>query len=221
MLEAPGSQLLLPELPRLLTFALASLALNITPGADMTFVVAASARGGARGGIAAALGVGAGSLVHLVAAVVGLSALIASSQAAFTVLKWAGAAYLVYVAFSMLRSGGAGPPRAEAAPLPRSDAALFRSGALVNILNPKVGLFFLAFLPQFVDPAPALAAVQTLLLGLWFNAGGTIVNVVVAVVTARAAAGLRGGDGVGRAARWFAATIMGALAAKLVTSDNR
>lgn len=220
MSELLGSQDLLPDLPRLLTFALASLALNVTPGADMTFVAAASARGGARGGVAAALGVGAGSLVHLLAAVVGLSALIASSQAAFTVLKWAGAAYLAYLAVTMLRGGG--PPRAEAATAaPRSDAALFRSGALVNVLNPKVGLFFLAFLPQFVDPEPAVAAVQTLLLGLWFNAGGTIVNVVVALAAARAAAGMRGKEVVGRAARWFAATVMGALAVKLATADDR
>lgn len=208
----------LPELPRLLTFALAALALNVTPGADMTFVAAVSARGGAKRGIAAALGVGAGSLVHLAAAVVGLSALIASSQAAFTVLKWAGAAYLVYIAVSMVRGGS---HQAEAAGLPRSGAASFRSGALVNVMNPKVGLFFLAFLPQFVDPTPGAAAVQTLLLGLWFNVGGTVVNVVVALATARAAAGLRGVRGVGTAARWLAATVMGALAVKLVASDNR
>ena len=218
MFELLGSHPLLPDLSRLLTFALAGFVLNITPGADMTFVAATSARNGRRGGIAAALGVGAGSLVHLAAAVVGLSALIASSQVAFTVLKWAGAAYLIYTAASLLRSG---PPQAEAAVLPRSGAELFRSGALVNILNPKVGLFFLAFLPQFVDPLPGVAAVQTFLLGLWFNACGTAVLVVVALVTARAAVGLRGLKGVGQAARWFAATIMGALAVKLVTSDSR
>jgi len=93
MFEFLGFHHLLPDLPHLLTFALASFALNITPGADMTFVAATSARNGARSGVTAALGVGAGSLVHLAAAVVGLSALIASSQTAFTVLKWAGAAY--------------------------------------------------------------------------------------------------------------------------------
>ncbi len=163
MFELLGLHPLLPDLPRLLTFALASFVLNITPGADMTFVAATSARGGRRSGIAAALGVGAGSLVHLAAAVVGLSALIASSQAAFTVLKWAGAAYLIYTAVSLLRSG---PPQAEATAPARSDTELFRSGALVNMLNPKVGLFFLAFLPQFVDPLPGVAAVQTLFLGL-------------------------------------------------------
>ena len=218
MFELLGTHPLLPDLPRLLTFALAAFALNITPGADMTFVAATSARGGARSGIAAALGVGAGSLVHLAAAVVGLSALIASSQAAFTILKWVGAAYLIYTALNLLRSG---PPQAEAVAPARSDAELFRAGALVNVLNPKVGLFFLAFLPQFVDPFPGVAAVQTLLLGLWFNVCGTMVLAVVALMAARAAAGLRGVKGVGQAARWFAATIMGALAVKLVISDSR
>jgi threonine/homoserine/homoserine lactone efflux protein len=217
MLDILGSPAL-PDLPHLLTFALASFALNITPGADMTFVATSSAHSGERGGIAAALGVGAGSLVHLIAAVLGLSALIASSQAAFTVLKWAGAAYLVYLAVGMLRGGSL---QDKTAHLPRSAAALFRSGALVNILNPKVGLFFLAFLPQFVDPVPGVAALQTFLLGLWFNTGGTVVNVIVALLAARAAAGLRGVRGVGQVARWFAATLMGALAVRLVTSDGR
>lgn len=218
MFEFLGSHPLLPDLPRLLTFALASFALNVTPGVDMTFVATSSARGGARSGIAAALGVGAGSLVHLAAAVVGLSALIASSQAAFTILKWVGVAYLAYTALGMLRGG---PKEAAAAVPPRSDAALFRSGALVNILNPKVGLFFLAFLPQFVDPVPGAAAVQTFFLGLWFNGCGTVVLIIVALVAARAASGLRGVKAVGQAARWFAATVMGALAVKLATSDNR
>jgi threonine/homoserine/homoserine lactone efflux protein len=218
MLESLGSYPLLPELPRLVTFALAAFALNVTPGADMTFVAASSARCGARSGIAAALGVGAGSLVHLMAAVAGLSALIASSQAAFTVLKWVGAAYLVYIAFTMVRGGST---RTDVAAVPRSETAVFRSGALVNVLNPKVGLFFLAFLPQFVDPVPGVAAVQTLLLGLWFNLCGTIVNVVVALVAARAAAGLRGARGIAQVARWISATVMGALAVKLVTSEGR
>jgi threonine/homoserine/homoserine lactone efflux protein len=218
MFELLSSHPLLPDLPRLLTFVMAAFALNITPGADMTFVATSAARGGARSGISAALGAGVGSLVHLTAAVVGLSALIASSQAAFTILKWVGAAYLIYVAFTLLRGAA---PRDEAAPLPRSNAELFRSGVLVNVSNPKVGLFFLAFLPQFVDPIPGVAGVQTFLLGLWVNGCGTLVNVVVAIITARAAAGLRGVSWVGQAARWISATIMGALAVKLVTSDRR
>lgn len=163
MFDFLSSHPLLPDFPRLLTFALASFALNVTPGADMTFVAATSARGGTRNGVAAALGVGAGSLVHLLAATVGLSALIASSQVAFTVLKWAGAAYLVYIAVGMLRGSSS---QAEVSEPPRSAAALFRSGALVNVMNPKVRLFFIAFLPQFVDRVPEVAAVQTFLLGL-------------------------------------------------------
>lgn len=218
MFEASGLHSILPDLPRLLTFAVAAFALNITPGADMTFVAASAARRGARSGIAAALGVGAGSLVHLVAAVAGLSALIASSQAMFTALKWAGAAYLLYIAVGMVRNAS---PHPETGDLPCSDAAIFRTGALVNMLNPKVGLFFLAFLPQFVDPVPGVAAVQTLLLGLWFDVGGTIVNIAVAVAVARAATGFAGISGIGLAARWFAATVMGTLAVKLVVATDR
>ncbi len=218
MFDFLGSHPLLPDTPRLLSFALASFALNIMPGADMTFVAATTARGGARNGVAAALGVGAGSLVHLTAAVVGLSALIAASQTAFMILKWVGAAYLIYIAIGMLRGGSS---QAKVSDPPRSAVALFRSGAMVNIMNPKVGLFFIAFLPQFVDHLPKVAAVQTFLLGLWFNGCGTIVLVIVALVTARATAGLRGVKAAGQAARWLAATIMGALAVKLVTSDNR
>ncbi len=108
---------------------------------------------------------------------------------AFTVLKWAGAAYLVYIAVGMFRGSSS---QAEVSEPPRSVAALFRSGALVNVMNPKVGLFFIALLPQFVDRVPEAAAVQTFLLGLWFNACGTAMLVVVALVTARAAAGCAG-----------------------------
>src|SRR5919112_1709097 len=103
MLEiAPGIELL-PDLRQFVAFAIAGLALNLVPGADMTFVIASAARGGVRRGLAAALGIGAGALVHVLAAVVGLSALIASSQTAFTVLKWIGAAYLLYITIGLIR----------------------------------------------------------------------------------------------------------------------
>ena len=218
MIEIGGIEIL-PELPRFLAFVLAGLALNIIPGADMTFVMASAARGGTRSGLAAALGIGAGALVHIAAAVIGLSALIASSQAAFTAVKWAGAAFLLYLAFTMVRSGGAaaGPER----PVPASDWRIFRAGALVNILNPKVGLFFLAFLPQFVDPDAAVPTVQILALGLWFDFAGTIVNAIVAVTTARAAMRLSDVAWIGRAARWTGAGVMAALAFRLAFSERR
>src|SRR3954453_4368711 len=105
MLELGGIELL-PSWPAFVAFALAGLALNIIPGADMTFVIASAARGGRRDGIIAALGIGAGTLAHILAAVLGLSAILASSQTVFAVVKWVGAAYLLYLAVAMLRSGG-------------------------------------------------------------------------------------------------------------------
>jgi len=217
MLELGGVDLL-PTFPRFAAFALAALALNVTPGADMAYVAASAARGGARTGLAASLGIAAGSLVHIAAAALGLSALIASSQTGFAILKWVGAAYLVYVAVGIVRSGGAA---AQARDTPRTRAAVFRSGALVNLLNPKVGLFFLAFLPQFIDPASPEPALQILALGLWFNLSGTLVNAGVAVAAARTAAGFKASPRAADAARWFAATVMGALAVKLVASPDR
>src|SRR3954467_15317 len=104
MLEISGIELL-PAWPVFLSFVIAGLALNIVPGADMTFVIASAARGGRRDGLIAALGIGGGALVHIIAAVLGLSALLAASQTAFTIIKWVGAAYLLYVAISLLRAG--------------------------------------------------------------------------------------------------------------------
>lgn len=209
----------MPDAAGFLTFALASLALNIVPGADMTFVAASAARGGLRVGLAAALGIAAGCFVHIVAAVVGLSALIAASAEAFAVLKWLGAAYLLYMAWGLLRS----PRPADAdAPAPKLNAAqAFRAAALVNVLNPKVGLFFLAFLPQFIDPSAGSATLAILTLGLWFNLSGTAVNAIVAIAAARAAGVLRDRPLIVRAARWFAATAMAGLAVQLALGRSR
>jgi threonine/homoserine/homoserine lactone efflux protein len=163
---------------------------------------------------------GAGALVHIFAAVVGLSALIASSQMAFTVLKWIGAAYLLYLALSLVRNGAATEQAQAKSSVPTSQAAIFRQGALVNILNPKVGVFFLAFLPQFVGPDAAVPALQIFTLGLWFDLVGTAVNAVVAVSAAHTAAKLRHLSWLAAAAKWFAATAMAAMALRLAT-DRR
>ena len=217
MLEIAGIELL-PAWPVFLGFVAAGLALNIVPGADMTFIIASAARGGRREGVIAALGVGAGALVHIVAAVIGLSAILASSQAAFEMIKLLGAAWLVWLAISLLRSGG----ESETGPRPpASPWRLFRAAMLVNILNPKVALFFLAFLPQFVDPAAQVPALQILCLGLWFDFAGTLVNIAVALVAAGAADRLRHIAWLGRAARWLAATAMGALAVQLALASRR
>ena len=218
MLEFAGIALL-PEWPLFLSFVVAGLALNIVPGADMTFVIAAAARGGRRDGTIAALGIGAGTLFHILAAVLGLSAILASSQTAFNLIKWIGAAYLLWIAFSLLRSGGSADDGAGAPAV--SGLRLLRAAMLVNILNPKVALFFLAFLPQFVDPAAALPTLQILCLGLWFDLVGTLVNIVIALVAAGAAVRLRKVSWLGRTARWVAATAMGGLALQLAFSGRR
>src|ERR1044072_1119105 len=190
MLEISGIDLL-PAWPAFLSFVIAGLALNVVPGADMTFIIASASRGGRRDGVVAALGIGAGALVHICAAVLGLSAILASSQAAFDLIKYVGAAYLLWIAFSLVRSKGPSP---DAVPRPPSRG--FRSQMMVNFLNPKVALFFLAFLPQFVDPAASVPAAQILCLGLWFDFAGTLVNIAVALV---AASGGRRGAGGGEA----------------------
>ena len=220
MLDVAGIALL-PEWPVFLSFVVAGLALNIVPGADMTFVIASAARGGRRDGIVAALGIGAGTLFHILAAALGLSAILASSQTAFNLIKWIGAAYLLWIALSLLRGErGKRGGEAGAAPPPSSGPRLFRAAMLVNILNPKIALFFLAFLPQFVDPAAPVPALQILCLGLWFDFAGTLVNIVVALAAAGTAARLRGVAWLGRAARWLAATAMGALAVQLALSGR-
>jgi threonine/homoserine/homoserine lactone efflux protein len=131
-----------------------------------------------------------------------------------------GAAYLLWLAISLLRARG----DRDGAPADAGRATgwrLLRAAALVNVLNPKVALFFLAFLPQFVDPGAAVPALQILSLGLWFNLVGTLVNIAVALVAAGAAARLRQVEWLGTAARWVAATAMGGLAVQLALSQRR
>jgi threonine/homoserine/homoserine lactone efflux protein len=172
------------ELPvhHLPLFAAAALAVNLTPGPDMLFVIGSGATRGRRAGVLAALGVGAGCMLHITLAAVGLSALLAASALAFGVVKWAGAAYLVWVGLSMWRRRREAPAAASSAQPVVGN--VFWQGALTNALNPKVALFFLAFLPQFIDPGASGQALAFVVLGLVFNIGGTLVNIVVALLAA-------------------------------------
>ncbi|AVO45706.1 LysE family translocator [Phreatobacter cathodiphilus] len=168
-------------------FVLAGLLLNVTPGPDMALVMGRAMRDGARAGAVAALGIGAGAFVHIASAAVGLSVLIASSALAFTVVKWLGAAYLVVVGLRMLlATPAAGVMGATHLP-PSSLRTVFLQGFLTNVLNPKVALFFLAFLPQFIDPAAPSKAAAFIALGLVFNLTGTGWNLAVAWAASRMA----------------------------------
>ena len=175
----------------LLLFVFAGWLLNITPGPDMLYIIGRTSAQGLRAGVVAALAVGAGIMVHIAAAAVGLSAILAASAGAFTLIKLLGAAYLVYVGISLLVSSGA-PPANDSATLPAASLrTVFMQGFLTNVLNPKVALFFLAFLPQFVEPGATSKPLAFLFLGLVFNVNGTLWNLFVAWSAARMTAGLK------------------------------
>jgi threonine/homoserine/homoserine lactone efflux protein len=199
-------------------FALAVFVLNATPGVDLLLTVSRTLQGGARAGVAAALGISAGCVVHALAAAFGLAALLAVSAHAFTLLKWAGAAYLLWLAFGMARAAWRGEAAttegvaAQAAP--RSAWADFRVGLLTNLLNPKVALFFLAFLPQFIAPGAPHKTLAFLLLGAWFVLQGTLFLLAVVALAARART-LPRRPAVARLLNGTGALLFGALALRL------
>ena len=172
-------------------FVVACLLLNVTPGPDTAYIVGRSVQLGWRAGVAAALGISAGCLVHVFAAAVGLSALLAASAVVFFAVKLIGAAYLIYIGVRMLMARATSDDAAVAERPALSFPQIFRQGALTNILNPKVALFFLAFLPQFVDAAAPSKALAFILLGIIFITTGTLWGLGVAVFAARAAGRVR------------------------------
>jgi len=211
----------MPDLPQLLLFIAAGWLLNLTPGPDVLYIVSNALRSGARAGIVAALGIVSGCFVHVFAAAVGVSALLTTSAAAFTVLKWVGAAYLVWMGVRMLL--------ARAAPLviPAEGASsglslwrVYRQGFLTNVLNPKVALFFLAFVPQFIAPDAANKALVFLMLGLIFNLNSLPINFGYAWLAAWFA---RRVEVVQRGMRWLdraAGALFIGFGVKLAMTDN-
>ena len=170
-------------LDQLLLFVAAGLLLNLTPGPDVVYIVSNALRGGVRLGMMAALGITAGCFVHIFAAAAGVSALMAASATAFTALKWVGAAYLVYVGSRLLLSRTESTIKLGAACAHSTGASglfdyklVFLRGFWTNVLNPKVAMFFLAFLPQFIGPTVEHKSLAFLLLGLLFNFNGLWVN---------------------------------------------
>lgn len=160
-------------------FVLSGLLLNITPGPDTLYIVGRSSTQGWRAGAVAALSIGVGTMVHIAAAVLGLSAILAASATAFTVVKMAGAAYLLYVGLSLIWSAGKSGPPSAVGIRPASNRNIFIQGFLTNVLNPKIALFFLAFLPQFVAADASSKPVAFLFLGLVFDFNGTLWNLAV------------------------------------------
>lgn len=178
-------------------FIAAGWLLNITPGPDMLFIAGRAVAHGFRAGAAAALGIAAGCLVHTAAVALGIAALLAASSVALEIVKLAGAAYLVYLGLKLLLSRGGAAAADSSADAVRS-SEIFWQGFLTNVLNPKVALFFLAFLPQFVDPGASSTVLALSLLGLIFIANSLPIIIGVAWLAARAGARLGHAGGTQR-----------------------
>jgi threonine/homoserine/homoserine lactone efflux protein len=202
-------------------FVMTALVLNATPGVDMIYTVTRTLQAGWRAGVAAALGIGVGCAVHAVAAALGLAALLTASPWAFEGIRWAGAAYLLWLAWGMLQAARQPGRSVVDAPasVSRSTAQTFAQGVLTNVLNPKVALFFLALLPQFIAADAANKTVAFLVLGAVFIVNGTLFLLVVVMVAHRARrVGAR--PAVRRALNVIGASLFAALAARLALSSR-
>ena len=202
----------MPEKAAFLAFLVAAFALNLAPGPDMLYVIGRSVGQGRRAGIVSSLGVFVGCWVHILAAAFGIAALLRSSPVAFNVVRYAGAAYLIYLGIRMLAQKAnliSEPLKAE------SLTSIFRQGAITNVLNPKVAIFFLAFLPQFIDARRGSVAFQIVLLGLIFNVGGTLVNLAVAYAGGTLGELLRRNQSLARLQRRFTGLIFVGLGLRL------
>ncbi|HEU6446771.1 MAG TPA: LysE family translocator [Gaiellaceae bacterium] len=190
-------------------FCAAALALAVVPGPAVLYIVAQSVDQGRLAGLVSALGIGVGSLVHVVAATIGLSSLLASSATAFTIVKYAGAAYLVVLGIRRLLTRET--LENDIARAPRARRRLFADGVVVNVLNPKTALFFIAFLPQFVDPDAGAATLQIFALGLIFTVIALTSDSLWALAAGTAGAWLKRSRWYLGVKRWMTGTVFVAL----------
>ena len=203
----------------LLAFLPAALALNLTPGADMMFCLGQGLRAGSRAAVAASGGIALGGIVHAVIAGLGLSALIAAMPGALDMIRWAGVAYLMVLAAQALRAAPIGMDAARQV-RPRAAARAFGQGLIVNLTNPKVILFVLAFVPQFVDPARGAVLGQFLIYGAVLSLGGFVINGAVGVFAAGAVGRLTGNAAFARGLGWISAGIFTGLALRLALMEK-
>lgn len=203
----------MPDLATLTIFLLAAITLNITPGPDVLYVMARSLGQGKNAGVVSALGLGVGYLVHTSAAALGLSALLMSSALAYDAVKYLGAAYLVYLGIRTLLTSKGNVGLRVAPPAPKR--VVFRQGTLTAVLNPKVALFFLAFLPQFVNPHRGPVVWQFVLLGVLFTCTATTWNTTVAFLAGSAGDWLKTRPRFVKAQGWFTGGVLLALGIRI------
>lgn len=209
----------MPDASTVLIVALASLVLVVVPGPAVIYILTRSVSQGRTAGLASAVGVNLGSAIHVLAAVAGLSVLLASSTYAYTVVKWLGVAYLAWIGVRTLLSDDTefATPEIE----PQSLWRIFTQGVVINVLNPKVAIFFLAFLPQFVDPTGANPALKTLVLGMTLVTIGLISDSVYALIGGGLGDLFRRRPGAARATRLTAGITYLTLAGLAAVSGDR
>ena len=209
----------MPTTETIILFMAAALVLNVSPGPSIAYVMSRSFGQGQTAGLVSALGLGTGSLLHAIGATLGLSAVVAYSPMAYGAVKYLGATYLVYLGVGLLRRrpvrlAGAVPPRL-------SLGRVYWQGVLTEILNPKVALFFLSFLPQFVDPARGSVAGQTLFFGVLFHVTGVPINMLVAVAGSAIAGSFSRNPVLERTRDWLSGTVLIGLGVRLALSERR
>jgi threonine/homoserine/homoserine lactone efflux protein len=207
-----------PDPGTLAVFSAAALALLVIPGPAVLYIVAQSIEHGRAAGLVSMLGVQTGGLVHVLAAALGLSALLLQSATAFNIVKFAGAAYLIFLGLKKLLSRQRFETTSERPP--RRLDRLYRQGIVVNVLNPKTALFFFAFLPQFVDVEAGSVGLQILLLGLLFLVLATLSDGMYAIAAGTASDWLRGNPRFLRAERWVSGTVLVGLGVTAALSGS-
>jgi threonine/homoserine/homoserine lactone efflux protein len=207
------------DLNSLLLFAVACLAINLIPGPDVIYIVSNTMKGKMISGLKAAMGLGVGYFVHTLAASLGLSAIILSSALAFSIVKWLGAAYLVYLGIQALISMWRGNNKMVVDDNSKPNGNLFFQGIVVSVLNPKVALFFLSFLRQFIDPLAGSTSIQLLTLGLIFSLLATLCNVLYASAGSWVFS-RPNSQRYSRALEGISGVLLIGLASKVMTSDR-
>lgn len=209
----------MPETSTLLVFSLAAVALIAVPGPNLIYITTRSIGEGRRAGLASALGVETGTLVYVAVTAAGLSALLASSQVAFSIVRYAGAAYLIYLGIRALLDTRH-PPASHAGVGETSLITAYRQGLLVQLLNPKVALFFLALFPQFLDAAAGPLAPQIVVLGVLLALLGLLIDAIYAVTAGALGSWLRAHPTAARRQGYFAGTVYLALGAAAALSGG-
>ncbi|MCB1486510.1 MAG: LysE family translocator [Bauldia sp.] len=208
-----------PALPVLAAYTVAAIILGLTPGPDMTLFLSKTVSQSRAAGLAAFSGASTGLVIHSVLIAAGLSVLLAASVTAFTILKVVGAAYLAYLAWDAIRHGSALSLDKKG----RTEAlhSVYLKGLLVNLLNPKIIVFFVTFLPQFVSPTDPEAAKKLLFLGLFFAVVNAPICISLIFFADRIAGFLKRSPRATRLVDWAFATVLGAFAVRLVLAESR